>query len=156
MRTSWLYGTGGRNFVRTILRLAGQREEIRVVSDQVGSPTWSADLARTLAVLAGRAASGEGPAYGTYHYGGEGVSSWYDLAVATVEEGRRLGMDLLCRDVVPIPTEDWPAGAPRPSYSVLDKTKIKEALGIRIPHWRASLVGMLGGLMREGAGDDGP
>ncbi len=146
IRTSWLYGAKGHNFVRTILRLAAGRDELRVVSDQVGSPTWTGDLAKAVAALSRATDRSEPPAFGIYHYSDEGVASWYDLAVAALEEARRLGLEFMCREVLPIPTEAYPTPAPRPAYSVLDKTKIKEALGLCIPHWRASLVRMLGEL----------
>ncbi len=150
IRTSWLYGTRGRNFVKTILRLAAEREELQVVADQVGSPTWTFDLAEAISWMAERVLTGSPPAFGIYHFSNEGVASWYDLAVAVVEEGRRLGISKRCRVVDPIPTEAWPTPAVRPPYSVLDKTKIKEALGIRIPHWHVSLVRMLGELRSMG------
>jgi len=154
IRTSWLYGSTGQNFVRTMLRLGGEREELRVVSDQVGSPTWTADLASAITLMAERVCGGGAPPWGIYHFANEGVASWYDLAVAVVEEAKRLGMDLVCREVLPIPTEAYPTPAPRPHYSVLDKTKIKEALGRGIPHWRASLVRMLEDLKSRRAKDN--
>ncbi len=155
IRTSWLYGSTGQNFVRTMLRLGGEREEIRVVSDQVGSPTWTADLASAISLMAERVCGGSAPPWGIYHFSNEGVASWYDLAVAVMEEAGRLGMDLVCREVLPIPTEAYPTPAPRPHYSVLDKAKIKEALGRGIPHWRASLVRMLEDLNGRRAKDNG-
>ncbi len=155
IRTSWLYGARGHNFVRTMLCLAGERDELRVVSDQVGSPTWTGDLAGTIAEIALRVTRGGAPPFGTYHFANEGVASWYDLSVAVVEEAQRLGMDLKCSAVLPIPTEAYPTPAPRPAYSVLDKTKIKEALSMGIPHWRASLVRMLSELKGMGEGKNG-
>ena len=81
--------------------------------------------------------------YGTYHYSNEGVASWYDFAEAVVEESRRMGASLRCREIEPIRTSEYPTPAKRPAYSVLDKQKIKKTFGIRIPHWRASLIKML-------------
>ncbi|MFQ5442384.1 MAG: dTDP-4-dehydrorhamnose reductase [Thermodesulfobacteriota bacterium] len=145
IRASWLYGATGRNFVKTMLNLAGERERLRVVSDQVGSPTWTSDLARLIVRIAGR----DGAPYGIYHYSNEGVASWYDFAVAVIEEAALLGVPLKCREVEPIPTEGYPTPATRPAYSVLNKAKIRETLGLSIPHWRSSLRCMLKDLFKE-------
>jgi dTDP-4-dehydrorhamnose reductase len=143
VRTSWLYGTSGHNFVKTILRYASEREFLRVVYDQTGTPTWTADLSGALVRMA-KVLRDEGRLdYGVYHYSNEGVASWYDFAVAVVDEARQAGMELRCRRIEPILTSDFPTPAKRPAYSVLDKQKIKRAFGLSIPHWRASLREML-------------
>ncbi|CAG1066631.1 dTDP-4-dehydrorhamnose reductase [uncultured bacterium] len=142
VRTSWLYGTNGHNFVKTILRLASERESLRVVYDQAGTPTWSADLAAMLAGICKAIESGQKP-WGLYHYSNEGVASWYDFAVAICEEAASLGMELKCGQIEPILTSEYPVPAARPAYSVLNKAKIKKTFGASIPHWRRSLSTML-------------
>ncbi len=149
IRTSWLYGTHGGNFVKTMLRLAGERETLQVVSDQRGTPTWSADLARVIAVIAEAVKEGKTPASGIYHYSDAGTASWFEFALAIVEEARGLGKTLKCKSVKPIPTSAYPTPAPRPAYSVLDTTKIKDTLKLDIPKWRRSLIKMLTELSQE-------
>ena len=134
VRTSWVYGAGGANFVNTMLRLMGEREEIGVVADQVGTPTWTGSLARALWAWADLPR-----ARGFRHWSDAGVASWYDFAVAIAEEGRRAGLlDRECR-VRPIATEDYPTPAVRPAWSVLDKRESWEELGIEPLHWREAL-----------------
>lgn len=136
LRTSWLYSTFGNNFFKTILRLGAEREELRVVYDQVGTPTYACDLAAAILAIVDRLAEGNrmpDKAFGIYHFSNEGVASWYDFAV---EIANLAG---LRADVVPIRSADYPLPAPRPAYSVLDKQRIKEFLGIRISHWREAL-----------------
>ncbi|MEJ2643992.1 MAG: dTDP-4-dehydrorhamnose reductase [Gammaproteobacteria bacterium] len=136
LRTAWVYGAHGRNFVKTILRLAAERDSLSVIDDQVGCPSWTRDIGTAIGAL--MAAGAEG----TYHFTNEGVASWYDFAAAIVEEGRARGFELRAR-VQPIPTEDYPLPAPRPAYSVLSKRKIRPLLAGPIPHWRVSLRAML-------------
>ena len=130
VRTAWLYSTFGNNFVKTMLRLGRERESLGVVFDQIGTPTYAADLARVLF-----AAIGQGIVPGVYHFSNEGVCSWYDFAVAI----HRLAGITTCR-VSPLHTDEYPAKAPRPHYSVLDKTRIKQTYGITIPHWEDALA----------------
>ena len=137
LRTAWVYGMHGNNFVKTILRLTAEREEMQVVDDQIGTPSWTADLARTMWALINNDIAG------TYHFTNEGVASWYDFAVAILEEGMSLGLVNNACKIIPIPTEDYPTPATRPAYSMLDKTKIRKLLNRPIPHWRESLVNML-------------
>ncbi|WP_017324475.1 dTDP-4-dehydrorhamnose reductase [Synechococcus sp. PCC 7336] len=142
LRTAWVYGAKGQsNFVKTMLRLGQSREELRVVADQVGSPTWAKDIAEAIAACLPKL----GPdTYGTYHYTNSGVASWYDLAVAIFEEARAIDHGpLQIRRVEPIATADYPTPARRPSYSVLATAKIARLLGQAPPHWRASLRQML-------------
>ncbi|MBN1108405.1 MAG: dTDP-4-dehydrorhamnose reductase [Bacteroidales bacterium] len=134
IRTSWLYSAHGNNFVKTILRKGREAGLLRVVFDQTGTPTWAADLADTImniisSVIRNRVAFNAG----IYHFSNEGVCSWYDLAVAVIEEA-----GLNCR-VEPIRSAEFASAAQRPAYSVLDKTKIKENYNIEIAHWRSSL-----------------
>lgn len=133
VRTAWVYAPEGANFVNTMLRLMGEREEVRVVSDQIGTPTWAPGLADALWRLAGLGARG------VHHYTDAGVASWYDLAVAVAEEGAAAGLIPEGRKVVPIAAADYPASAARPAYSVLDKSATWALLGGPPPHWRARL-----------------
>ena len=142
VRTSWLYGAAGHNFVKTILRLASERETFRVVYDQTGTPTWSADLAAAIVKICGALKAGQRP-WGLYHYSNEGVASWYDFAVAICEEAAASGMSLKCNHIEPILTSEYPVPATRPAYSVLNKAKIKKTFNTLIPHWRRSLSTML-------------
>ncbi|MBQ8773896.1 MAG: sugar nucleotide-binding protein, partial [Muribaculaceae bacterium] len=131
IRTAWLYSPYGNNFVKTMLRLGQEREELKVVSDQIGTPTYAADLA--LAIYTILRANQWVP--GIYHYTNEGVASWYDFTKAI----HRIAGITSC-NVKPIHTEDYPTVAIRPAYSVLDKSKIKATYDISIPHWEESLL----------------
>ena len=135
IRTAWLYSTYGNNFVKTILRLAGERQEINVVNDQIGSPTYAADLAKTIISIMDFDERIEHE--GIYHYTDEGTCSWYDFAKEIV---RLSGKD--CQ-VNPISTTEYPTRAPRPAYSVLDKTKIKRTFAVAVPDWKTSLAEMI-------------
>ncbi|WP_254721934.1 dTDP-4-dehydrorhamnose reductase [Kovacikia minuta] len=141
IRTAWVYGVGGRgNFVKTMLRLGAEREEVRVVTDQIGAPTWSRDLAGAIAQLVPQLSA---ETAGTYHYTNSGVCSWYDFAVAIFEEADQLGFPLKIQRVVPITTPEYPTPAKRPPYSVLSLKKVTGLLGTYPPHWRESLRKML-------------
>ena len=134
IRTSWLYSAFGNNFVKTMLRLGSERGELRIVADQVGCPTNAADLARAVLTIISSVVAGQKPfEAGIYHYSNEGATSWYDFTVAILEKA-----GLSC-SVVPITTAEYPLPAPRPAYSVMDKSKIKRIFGIEIPHWEESL-----------------
>jgi dTDP-4-dehydrorhamnose reductase len=134
IRTSWLYSSFGNNFVKTMLRLAGEREKLNVVFDQVGTPTYAADLANTiLSVIQISEKQPEKFVPGIYHYSNEGVASWYDFAKAVFEIS-----EIKCI-VSPVRSVEFPTPASRPEYSVLDKSKIKNTFGIDIPYWRDSL-----------------
>lgn len=136
IRTAWLYSEFGRNFVKTMLSLTSSRPEVKVVFDQVGTPTFALDLARAImVVLEDCAAHGDGeyPRQGIYHFSSEGVCSWYDFAR---QISSLAGHD--CR-VLPCHSSEFPSKVHRPAYSVLDKTKIKETFGVAVPHWTDSL-----------------
>ncbi|MBQ4485097.1 MAG: dTDP-4-dehydrorhamnose reductase [Prevotella sp.] len=130
IRTAWLYSTFGNNFVKTMLRLGREKDELGVIFDQIGTPTYARDLAVAIFV-----AIEKGIVPGIYHFSNEGVASWYDFTLAI----HRLAGIESCR-VCPIHTTDYPTPATRPHYSVLDKSKIKETFGIEIPHWETSLA----------------
>jgi dTDP-4-dehydrorhamnose reductase len=141
IRTAWVYSAGGRNFLLTMLRLFAERDEVRVVADQIGTPTSASSLAQAV----WRAAYDEGePA--VLHFTDAGVASWYDFAVAIYEEATALGMLSRTVNIVPIATVDYPAPARRPAYSVLDKSATIRRLGIEPTHWRAKLRDVLQGL----------
>jgi dTDP-4-dehydrorhamnose reductase len=143
LRTSWVYAAHGRNFVRTMLRLMASQSEVRVVSDQVGSPTWATGLAQVIWKLL------ELPApRGIYHWCDAGVASWYDFSVAIHEEAlqRKLLSDPVA--IVPIRSAQFPTAAQRPSYSVLDATRTHTILGAPATHWRSQLRKMLDELAR--------
>ena len=141
LRTAWVYSRYGHNFVQTMLRLMAEREELKVVVDQLGTPTWARGLAQTLWSLV--TDSGSPPARGIYHWTDAGVASWYDFAVAIQEES--LAMGLLSRRIplIPIATSAYPTPARRPTCSLLDKSRIHRERD-RVPeHWRVGLRGML-------------
>lgn len=132
IRTSWVYSSHGKNFVKTMLTLGKQRDELNVVYDQIGSPTNATDLAEVIITIIKKIENGiDNP--GIYHYSNEGAVSWFDFAV----EIMRLA-NLKCK-INPILTYEYPTAAQRPVFSVLDKSKIKKAFDIKIPHWTKSL-----------------
>jgi len=138
LRTAWVYSVHGSNFDKTMLRLMAEREELGVVDDQVGTPTWAKELAKTIWLIAGKT-----DMQGTYHWTDDGKASWYDFALAIQEEAYGLGLLQKTIPIKPIKTEEYPTPARRPAYSVLDKTSTLEALDCKAPHWRESLIKML-------------
>jgi dTDP-4-dehydrorhamnose reductase len=145
LRTAWVYGKGGKgNFVKTMLRLGAEREELRVVVDQVGCPTWTGDLAQAIAQFAFQLRPDSiTPATGIYHYTNSGAISWYDFAVAIFEEATLLGLPLKIQRVIPIFSAEYPTPTARPAYSVLSGKKTSAFLSSPAPHWRQSLRQML-------------
>ena len=129
IRTAWLYSTFGNNFVKTMIRLGKEREELGVVFDQIGTPTYAGDLAKAIMT-----AVEKGIKPGVYHFSNEGVTSWYDFTKAI----HRIAGITTCK-VRPIHTSEYPTPANRPHFSVLDKTKIKETYDMEIPYWEESL-----------------
>tara|TARA_B100000809_G_scaffold225176_1_gene235951 strand:- start:6577 stop:7434 length:858 start_codon:yes stop_codon:yes gene_type:complete len=132
IRTAWLYSAHGGNFVKTMQRLGKEKDQLGVIFDQVGTPTWAGDLATTILEILSQLEKG-GKQVGLYHYSNEGLASWYDFAVEIMELS-----ELKCK-VLPIETKEYPTPAPRPAYSVLNKGKIKADFKVEIPHWKASL-----------------
>jgi dTDP-4-dehydrorhamnose reductase len=128
LRTSWLYSEFANNFVKTMIRLGKERSELGVIVDQVGSPTYAVDLAKVIVHII----ESKSEAYGLYHFSNEGVTSWYDFATA-------FELADLTVKVKALKTSEYPTKARRPFYSVMDKTKIKQNLGVAIPYWRDSL-----------------
>jgi dTDP-4-dehydrorhamnose reductase len=161
IRTSWLYSAFGNNFVKSMIRLLHERDELSVVYDQVGTPTWAADLAGAIMTIINHeeetAGTGDPPPFnraipynqpgtlpgsGIYHYSNEGVASWYDFAY---EIGELTGARC---NIIPIETIDYPLPAPRPAYAVMSKEKIKEQFGLKIPHWKTSLKNCIDSMNR--------
>ena len=134
LRTAWLYSEYGKNFVKTMLNLTATRPQLKVVFDQVGTPTYAGDLADAILTILAH------PQEGIYHYSNEGVCSWYDFAKTIVEMADQVGHDnrSAC-EILPCHSDEFPSPVRRPSYSVLDKTKIKETFGLTIPYWTDSL-----------------
>jgi dTDP-4-dehydrorhamnose reductase len=139
IRTAWLYGKHGNNFVTTMLRLMNEREEIKVVNDQYGSPTWTFDLSQMIISLMRQVESGKEIPAGIYHYTNEGSCTWFEFAQAIYAEGKNLNLLTKPCTVTTCTSAEFPAKVKRPAYSVLDKTKIKKALDIEIPEWETGL-----------------
>lgn len=136
LRTSWLYSEYGNNFVKTMLKLGSERDELKIIADQTGTPTYAMDLASSILWIIIKDIS----AYGTYHFSNEGIASWYDFAKAIFDiSGTQV-------KVIPIKTSEYITRAIRPAYSVMDKSKIKETFDIEIPYWRDSLITCIGKL----------
>ncbi len=134
IRTSWVYSQFGANFMKTMLRLASERDSLSVVSDQIGTPTNAVDLAEVLLTIIKSPITHHPSSFGIYNFSNEGVCSWYDFAAAIFHQ-KELKIDL-----TPIPTSAYPTPAKRPAYSVLDKTKIKNTFNIEVNEWKTSLV----------------
>jgi dTDP-4-dehydrorhamnose reductase len=130
IRTSWVYSAHGNNFVKTMIRLMKERDSIKVVQDQIGSPTYAGDLAGAIMEML----ETNHFIAGVYHYSNEGETNWFSFAE---EIRQKTGSSCL---VLPIPSSDFPTPAKRPAYSLLDKTKIKKDYGLHIPAWRSSLA----------------
>lgn len=134
IRTSWLYSSFGSNFVKTMIRLGKERDELGVIADQIGTPTYAGDLAKTIIEIIKKSDTNDlDQNCGLYHYSNEGIASWYDFAKAI--------FDLTSTNIRlnPIKTEEYPTPAKRPHFSVMDKSKIKNTFNLQIPYWRDSL-----------------
>jgi len=138
VRTSWLYGPGGSNFVETMIRLASERKELGIVADQIGTPTFTGDLAAAVWTLLGLDGDRTIAAYGIYHYSNDGMCSWYDFTCEIIAQLRE-GDSKVVETINPIATADYPLPATRPAYSVLNKEKIIRETGLSIPCWQDSL-----------------
>lgn len=141
LRTSWVYGLHGNNFVKTMLRLAAERNQLQVVNDQIGTPTWTSDIVDAILALLVK------PQAGLFHFSNSGEVSWYDFAVEIIAKGKQLGFPIKTEKVLPIPSSSYPTAARRPAYSVLDKAKIDSVLDYPIPNWSVSLDKMMKGLV---------
>lgn len=138
MRTGWVYSSFGSNFVKTMLQLMSEREELSVVADQRGTPTWANGLAKAL-----WSAAAKEQLSGVYHWSDEGECSWYDFALAIAQEGLESGLLQRTVKIKPIPATQYPTPAQRPTYSVLDKTESWRDLELQGVHWRTQLQNML-------------
>jgi dTDP-4-dehydrorhamnose reductase len=139
IRTAWLYGKHGNNFVHTMLRLMNELNEIKVVNDQRGSPTWTFDLAQAIIAFIKTDKDDKNVPYGIYHFTNEGEITWFDFAREIHAQARKLGILKKDCEVKPCTSADFPAKVKRPAYSVLDKNKIKTTMRIEIPTWDKSL-----------------
>ncbi len=137
LRTGWVYGVHGNNFVKTMLRLAAERDDLRIVDDQIGTPSSTVDIVAAMQVLV------NANAVGTYHFSNEGVASWYDFAVEIIALAEQFKLPVKLSQITPIPSDDYPTPAIRPAYSVLSKEKIRALLDYPIPHWKTALREML-------------
>ena len=138
IRTAWLYSEFGKNFVKTMLNLTATRPELKVVFDQVGTPTYAYDLAQAIVSIL------KAPKTGIYNYSNEGVCSWYDFAKMIAEYSGQTQCN-----IQPCHSDDFPSPVKRPAYSVLDKTKIKETFGVKVPYWTDSLRKCIGNLINK-------
>ena len=139
LRTQWVFGSHGGNFLRTILRLAREREQLRIVADQFGAPTAARLIADVTAQILGRQAGGLQVADGVYHLAASGRTTWHEYASFVVERARAcpaLGQGLKVREIVPITTADYPLPAKRPANSMFDCGKLERAFGLRMPNWQ--------------------
>src|ERR1700685_1820575 len=159
LRTAWVYATRGKNFLLTILRLASQREELRIVSDQFGAPTWAREIARATSSMLERhaaTAAGDIPPTGTFHVTAGGTTNWHAFATAILEEAAKLpdanpwlstalgGGPIVSKRVTPITTADYPTPARRPAYSVLSNEPLVQTYRLQLPEWRDQLKAALG------------
>jgi dTDP-4-dehydrorhamnose reductase len=142
IRTSWLYSAHGNNFVKTMLRFMAEREELGIISDQIGTPTWANSLAQAVWQAIDKNITG------IYHWSDAGVASWYDFAYAIMEEGVALGLLDKTITLNAITTADYPTPASRPCYSVMDKTTTWKALDFKSEHWRVALRKMMEELVK--------
>ncbi|MBD9409174.1 dTDP-4-dehydrorhamnose reductase [Stutzerimonas stutzeri] len=151
LRTSWVYGVHGHNFVKTMLRLARQRDALGVVSDQIGCPTQAGSIASVLLELARRYADGAELAWGVYHYSGAPACSWYDFAVEIFRQGEAAGLIARQPEVSPIMTAQYPTPARRPAWSVLDCSRFEAAFGLAPHRWQEDLADVLAILRQQEA-----
>lgn len=143
IRTSWLYSAHGANFVKTMLRLMNEKDQLGVIYDQVGSPTWAFTLAETIWALQAKNTTG------VLHCSDNGIASWYDFALAIQDEALTIGLLAQEIPVKPIRSSQYPTPAKRPAYSVMDKSLTEEALGKTLPYWRDTLRMMLSELKQQ-------
>lgn len=150
LRTAWLYGVHGHNFVKTMLRLAAEKDALRVVADQHGSPTCAADLAEAILAIVKCCQYQQAIPWGTYHYAGAGVTSWHGFAVKILEAARRY-QPLKATSVIPIATSEYPTPARRPANSALDCRLIENTFGVKARPWQESLERTLKELLGRGS-----
>ncbi|MDB9973236.1 dTDP-4-dehydrorhamnose reductase [Oceanospirillaceae bacterium] len=142
LRTAWVYSVNGNNFVTNMLRLMLEKPELKIIYDQVGTPTWAKGLAQWLWIIAGKP-----EVTGVYHWTDSGISSWYDFAIAIQELGIEKGLLEETVPILPIPTSEYPTPARRPAYSVINKASAEDVSGLKTAHWRKQLSSMMDSLV---------
>lgn len=142
IRTSWLYGTHGHNFIKTMLRLAKEKKELRVVDDQNGCPTFAGDLAEAIMTIIERLTNDEDLKWGTYHYCNSGITSWYLLTRKAIAIASKYD-NFIVENISPIKTFEFPTPAPRPAFSALDSTSFARVFGVKLSPWETSLEKMI-------------
>lgn len=145
IRTAWLYGKYGKNFVYTMLRLMNEKTAISVVNDQIGSPSWTGELSELIC----RIITDNSSDFGIYHYSGSGITSWFGFAEKIYESGRRAGLINSSCNIIPCTSDEYKAKARRPAYSLLDKTKIKKVFDFHPESWETTLDNFLRGIQYE-------
>jgi dTDP-4-dehydrorhamnose reductase len=145
-RTTWVYGNRGKNFLLTILRLAAEKTELKIVADQIGSPTWSRSISEATAQIIAQCRQDRSSVKGLYNLSAAGKTSWHGFANQIVDRARSINpeLDLAIEQILPIPTTDYPTPAQRPANSVLDNSKILADFGVQLPDWTVSLEQCLG------------
>jgi dTDP-4-dehydrorhamnose reductase len=145
-RTTWVYGNRGKNFLLTILRLAAEKQELKIVADQIGSPTWSRSISEATAQIIAQCRHDLASIKGLYNLSAAGKTSWHGFANQIVDRARSINpeLDLAIEQILPIPTTDYPTPAQRPANSVLDNSKILADFGVQLPDWKVSLEQCLG------------
>jgi dTDP-4-dehydrorhamnose reductase len=142
VRTAWVYSANGNNFVKSMLRLMREKPELKIIYDQIGTPTWARGLAQWLWII-----SGKTEVKGIYHWTDSGISSWYDFAIAIQELGIEKGLLEEAVPILPIPTSEYPTLAKRPAYSVINKVSAESVSGLKTAHWRKQLSSMMDSLV---------
>lgn len=142
LRTAWVFGEHGNNFVKTMLRLGAERDELGIVSDQYGAPTYAGDIADTLIAIAERIVSGQAVDYGVYHYSGSPYVSWYEFAEAIFTQAQKQSLLKHIPTVKPIQTSDYPTAAKRPSNACLDCNKIQHTFSVSLSDWKNALTNL--------------
>jgi dTDP-4-dehydrorhamnose reductase len=142
LRTTWVYGNRGKNFLLTILRLAAEKKELKIVADQIGSPTWSRSIAEATAQIIAQCRHDRHSVKGLYHLSAGGTTSWHGFANEIVDRYRSINqdLDLSIEQILPIPATDYPTPAQRPANSVLDNSKLLSDFGVQLPDWKLSLA----------------
>lgn len=142
-RTSWVYSSHGKNFLKTILKLSSERESLKIVADQIGSPTYSADLAEAIWSLQQKIEKGEHPPSGVYHLTNTGTCSWHEFATKIITVAKQTGHTIKAKEILPIPSSEYPTPAKRPLNSRLNNEKAKSVLGLELPPWQTSMENCL-------------
>jgi len=148
-RTSWIYASHGKNFLNTILRLAQEKEMLKVVNDQIGAPTFAGDIGAATFKIYQAAIQAKSFPSGIYHLCNEGVASWFEFATAILAEAESLGFKLKLKEILPISSEEYPTSAVRPKNSRLEMTKLKNTFNMEMPSWQNALKRCLKEKLKE-------